>query len=73
MLISSFINGYKSYNKAYFVPITIGLHDKYTVYIGNNGVGKSGILEAIDVFFNNREWNVYKGAKRMMSIFLRFS
>ncbi|TWL65752.1 DNA replication and repair protein RecF [Bacillus licheniformis] len=64
MLISSFINGYKSYNKAYFVPITIGLHDKYTVYIGNNGVGKSGILEAIDVFFNNREWNVYKGAKK---------
>ncbi|MEK5099851.1 MULTISPECIES: AAA family ATPase [Bacillus] len=42
----------------------MGLEDKYSVYIGNNGVGKSGILEAIDVFFNNRDWNIYKGSKK---------
>jgi len=36
---------------------------KYTVYVGNNGVGKSGILESLDVVLNNREWNTTSGAK----------
>ena len=36
----------------------------YTVYVGNNGVGKSGILESLDVVLNNREWNITSGAKK---------
>lgn len=64
MLIGTFINGYKSYNKTFYIPITESWKDKYSVYIGNNGVGKSAIFEALDVFFNNREWNISKGATR---------
>jgi len=64
MLIGTFINGYKSYNRAYYIPITEDIDEKFSAYIGNNGVGKSAILEALDVFFNDRPWNITKGATR---------
>lgn len=38
--------------------------ETYSVYIGANGAGKSGILEALDVFFNGRDWNVSRGSTR---------
>lgn len=50
MIIGTFINGYKSYAKSIFAPIANNNDQKYAVYIGANGVGKSGILEALDVF-----------------------
>lgn len=64
MILGVFLNGYKSYPKSVFIPITSDLKEKYSVYIGTNGIGKSGILEAIDVFFNNREWNANRGSKK---------
>ncbi|WP_312422107.1 AAA family ATPase [Anaerospora hongkongensis] len=64
MLLGTFINGYKSYDRAYYMPITDGVKEKYSSYIGNNGVGKSAILESLDVFFNNRSWNINRGATR---------
>ncbi|MED1519679.1 hypothetical protein [Bacillus safensis] len=50
MILGVFLNGYKSYPKSVFIPITSDVKEKYSVYIGTNGIGKSGILEAIDVF-----------------------
>lgn len=64
MILGVFINGYKSYNKAFYIPIAEGVEDKYSTYIGDNGVGKSAIFEALDVFFNDRGWNVSTGATR---------
>jgi len=64
MLIGTFINGYKSYDRAYYIPISEDLDEKYSAYIGNNGVGKSAILESLDVFFNERSWNITRGATR---------
>ncbi|AYJ88261.1 hypothetical protein CS953_00570 [Bacillus safensis] len=64
MILGVFLNGYKSYPKSVFIPITSDVKEKYSVYIGTNGIGKSGILEAIDVFFNNREWNANRGSKK---------
>ncbi|MGG1346177.1 AAA family ATPase [Bacillus subtilis] len=64
MIIGTFINGYKSYAKSIFAPIANNNDQKYAVYIGANGVGKSGILEALDVFFNGREWNATRGSTR---------
>ncbi|KGM98070.1 hypothetical protein Z968_00930 [Clostridium novyi A str. 4552] len=64
MILGTFINGYKSYKKSYYIPIAEKVEDKYSTYIGNNGVGKSAIFEALDVFFNEREWNINKGATK---------
>lgn len=64
MILGTFINGYKSYRKSYYIPIAEKIEDKYSTYIGNNGVGKSAIFEALDVFFNEREWNINKGATK---------
>ncbi|MGN8768827.1 ATP-dependent nuclease [Paenibacillus barengoltzii] len=64
MLIGTFINGYKSYDRAYYIPISEDIEEKYSTYIGNNGVGKSAILESLDVFFNERSWNITRGATR---------
>ncbi|PSA95302.1 hypothetical protein C6370_09955 [Bacillus atrophaeus] len=62
MIVGTFINGYKSYAKSIFAPIANNNIQKYAVYIGANGVGKSGILEALDVFFNGRDWNATRGS-----------
>lgn len=64
MILGIFINGYKSYKKSYYIPVAEKIEDKYATYIGNNGVGKSAIFEALDVFFNEREWNINKGATK---------
>ncbi|MBY6933842.1 hypothetical protein FDB44_02910 [Clostridium botulinum] len=64
MILGIFINGYKSYRKSHYIPIAERVEDKYSTYIGNNGVGKSAIFEALDVFFNEREWNINKGATK---------
>lgn len=64
MILGIFINGYKSYRKSYYIPVAEKIEDKYSTYIGNNGVGKSAIFEALDVFFNEREWNINKGATK---------
>lgn len=64
MILGVFINGYKSYKKSYYIPIAEKEEDKYSTYIGNNGVGKSAIFESLDVFFNDREWNINKGATK---------
>lgn len=64
MIVGTFINGYKSYAKSIFAPIANNNEQKYAVYIGANGVGKSGILESLDVFFNGRDWNATRGSRR---------
>ena len=38
--------------RAYQDQTTIQLHPKMTVFVGKNDVGKSTILEALDIFFN---------------------
>ncbi|MBT2600037.1 MULTISPECIES: AAA family ATPase [unclassified Oceanobacillus] len=73
MLVGIFINGYKSYSKSNYIPVAESLNNKFSAYLGNNGVGKSAILEAMDVFFNNREWNFNKRSnKEDMFISLTF-
>ena len=43
------IRHYKNYDNVKFVPICDNPNYRYSVYVGNNGVGKSAILEALDV------------------------
>lgn len=58
MIVGLFIKNYKVYQGIKFVPVSFG--DNFSAYFGENGVGKSSILEALDTFFNGREWNINK-------------
>jgi predicted ATP-dependent endonuclease of OLD family len=61
MIVSVLIRHYKAFNGISHIPIT--LNDDFTVFFGANGVGKSSVLESLDTFFNNREWNINKIAR----------
>ena len=39
--------------RSYRTPVTITFND-LTVLIGKNDIGKSSVLEALDIFFDNR-------------------
>lgn len=64
MILGILIRDYKCYNNLQFIPIASDDKNKYTVFIGNNGVGKSTVLESLDTFFNNREWNINKNGRK---------
>ena len=63
MIAGVLLRNYKNYNNINFIPICNKNDYKFSAYIGNNGVGKSAVLESIDSFLNGREWNVTHGAK----------
>lgn len=63
MITGVLLRHYKNYANMNFVPICDS-ECSYSVFVGNNGVGKSAILEALDVFFNNRVWNTTIGMKK---------
>lgn len=62
MITGILLRNYKNYNNINFIPICDD-NNKFTAFIGNNGVGKSAVLEALDVFLNDRSWNLTSGAK----------
>lgn len=63
MIAGIFLRNFKTYEKFNFIPFTEGINEKLNLFIGNNGAGKSSILEAIDVFFNNREFILNDSAR----------
>jgi len=60
MLVAAMIKHYKIYEGIKFIPITDNKH--FSSYIGDNGIGKSTVLESIDTFFEQRKWNINKQA-----------
>ena len=63
MIISLQLRHYRIYKNIHYIPITHG--DKFTTYIGQNGIGKTSILCALDKFFNYesaKEWNIAKNS-----------
>ncbi len=60
MIVGILLKNYKIYGGVKYIPVTI--NHNFIAYIGDNGVGKSSILEALDTYFNDREWNLTKGA-----------
>lgn len=55
MIIGVIYRNYKSYKNITYIPISNG--DSFCGLIGRNGVGKSSVLESLDVFFNKRQFN----------------
>lgn len=64
MITALLLRNYKNYNNMHFVQVCNNINEKYSVYVGNNGVGKSAILESLDVILNEREWNCTKNSKK---------
>lgn len=58
MIVGLFLKNYKVYNGLKFIPLSNGTY--FSALFGPNGVGKSTVLEALDTYFNERDWNVNK-------------
>lgn len=63
MIIGLFLRHYKIYNNVNFIPVAHSTDSGLSLFVGNNGVGKSSILEALNTFFNNGYWNKSKKEK----------
>ncbi|MGY0556567.1 AAA family ATPase [Lysobacter sp. A421] len=63
MIAGLFLRNYRSYRATHFVPVS-QTGANLSLFIGPNGVGKSTILDALDVLFNGGEWSVNTTAKR---------
>ncbi|MFK8271167.1 AAA family ATPase [Capnocytophaga stomatis] len=55
MIIGLVLRNIKTYQGINYIPLTN--KENLTALVGNNGVGKSAVLEALDTFFNNKSWN----------------
>lgn len=55
MIIGMFLRYYKTYQGVNYIPITD--EDKFCGLVGDNGIGKSSVLESLDTFFNTKPWN----------------
>lgn len=56
MLVGVFLRHFKIYKGARYIPFSINDLENFNLFIGQNGAGKSSILESLDSFFNNREF-----------------
>uniref|UniRef100_UPI00403F0B13 AAA family ATPase n=1 Tax=Oceanobacillus sp. FSL W7-1293 TaxID=2921699 RepID=UPI00403F0B13 len=72
MITGLFLRHYKTYQGLYFIPICNDYNNQYSVFVGNNGIGKSSIMEGLNTFFNNGEWNKNKSGKKMKPSWLLF-
>jgi len=55
MIIGTFLRYVKTYSGIKYVPLSNG--HSYCGIVGNNGIGKSSVLEALDCLFNGKEPN----------------
>ncbi|TVO80382.1 AAA family ATPase [Shewanella algae] len=62
MIIGTFLRYYKTYQGINYIPITD--EDKFCGLVGDNGIGKSSVLESFDTFFNAKPWNFNTATKK---------
>ena len=55
MIIGAFLRYFKTYQGINYIPITD--EDRFCGLVGDNGIGKSSVLESLDAFFNSKPWN----------------
>ncbi|MBK2259561.1 AAA family ATPase [Francisella philomiragia] len=60
MIIGLYLRHIKAYKGINFIPI--GHKHRFISYVGENGIGKSSILEALDSFFNIKKYTLNKDA-----------
>ena len=62
MIVGIFLRNIKTYRGINYIPLTD--EDKFSGLVGDNGIGKSSVLEALDVLFNGRPVNLNIITKR---------
>lgn len=63
MIIGLELRHFKTYKGQKYIPIT-KIDERFSSFIGDNGIGKSSILEALNVLFNDYvEWNINQEAR----------
>ncbi len=62
MIIGVILRYYKTYQGRNYIPLTD--NDQFCGLVGNNGIGKSSILEALDACFNDKPWNFNTATKK---------
>jgi len=62
MILGVFLRSYKTYKGINYIPLSNS--QKFVGIVGDNGIGKSSILEAIDCVFNQKKWNVNITSRR---------
>ena len=65
MLVGVFLRHYKIFRNINYIPLSDGY--SFSSIIGDNGVGKSTVLEALDIILNHgdrNDWNINKPAQQ---------
>jgi len=56
MIAGLLLRNFKSYKGVNFIPFLKQDIEHLNIFIGNNGTGKSSILEALNAYFNDGKW-----------------
>lgn len=67
MIVGLFVRNFKIYKNMNFIPFLASGNDRMTIFAGDNGAGKSTILESIHCLMNNvdsKEWALTVGQKK---------
>lgn len=67
MIVGLFLRNYKIYKNMNFIPFISSSEDRMTIFAGDNGVGKSAILESIHCLMNgvdSKDWAYTVGQKK---------
>ena len=62
MIAGVILRNFKTYSGINYVPLSLG--GRFCGLVGNNGIGKSSVLEALDSLFNGKDWNYNDIVKR---------
>jgi len=71
MVLAAILRNFKCYKGINIIPFSNGFLDNLNIIIGNNGVGKSAVLEGLDTLYNEAHWivnNDIKGKKEDVSV-----
>lgn len=67
MIVGLFLRNYKCYSNINFIPFLKDVDENLNIFIGENGIGKSSILEGLDCILNEvepRTWETTIGQKK---------
>ncbi|MCG9910445.1 MAG: ATP-binding protein [Flavobacteriales bacterium] len=64
MIIGLFQRHFKTYKGAKYIPFGIKEYENFNLFIGQNGAGKSSILECLNCYFNHTEFIYHTNEKR---------
>lgn len=62
MIVGLLLRNFKTYQGINYIPLTD--EDNFCGLVGDNGIGKSSVLESLDCLFNEKTWNYNNTTKK---------